>query len=237
MQHSSQEAVGKPFPIIARVVDAYHGDVFYSDVHRTEPAADFRALAQAGIWGLIHKATQGAGIDDPAYAVRVKNARLAGLKTGAYHFNTGDLVVGQVSHFCDAAQPDAETVMVLDFEDNRASQMTLSQAAQFLQLADERLGRPIWLYGGNRPKQLLADASAEIRDLFGKRPWWLCEYASQPKILDYNRHPLPWAAPTLWQFTGDGIGPRPHELPGIITKGIDINSFAGSHDEFVAAWR
>jgi lysozyme len=219
-----------------RVVDAYHGDVFVSDAHKTDPVADFAALAQAGIWGLIHKATQGIGVSDPAYRSRVRNARAANLYTGAYHFNTGDTIPAQVNHFFDVAEPDAMTLMALDFEDNRTSQMSLAQAAQFLQLADEKLGRPIWLYGGNRPKELLSHASAEIRTLFGKRHWWLCQYASKPSVLDYNRKPMPWSDWTLWQFTGDGVGPAPHTLPGIVTRGIDINTYRGTREELAADW-
>lgn len=221
---------------VPRVVDAYHGDVFYSDVHKTDPMADFKALANAGIWGLIHKATQGAGVIDSACRSRVKNARAAGLLTGLYHFNTGDTVAAQVNHFFDVAEPEAQTLMCLDFEDNRASQMSLSQAAQFLQLADEKLGRPIWLYGGNRPKQLLSDASSEIRTLFGKRHWWLCQYSSNPSALDFNKKPLPWHDWTLWQHTGDSIGPGVHVLPGILTKGIDISTYRGTREQLARDW-
>ncbi|HXP63981.1 MAG TPA: glycoside hydrolase family 25 protein [Steroidobacteraceae bacterium] len=219
-----------------RVVDLFHGDILYSDVHHTDPVADFRAMGNAGIWGVIHKATQGLGNADPAYMLRTKNARLADLLTGAYHFNTGDTPQGQINHFFDVVEPDAQTMMALDFEDNRASQMTLAEAATFLYLADEKLGRPVWLYGGNRPKELLAGASAEIRALFGKRPWGLPQYASAPNIHDYDGKPMPWANWTLWQFTGDGVGPPPHALPGVITQGIDINTFIGTRAQLTAAW-
>lgn len=223
--------------ITPRVVDLYHGDVLASDVHHTDPVADFVALASVGIWGMIHKATQGLGVTDPAYAKRVKNARPAGLLTGAYHFNTGDSISAQVSHFFDAADPDANTMMALDFEDNRASQMSLTQAVQFLQLGDEKLGRPLWVYSGNRIKELICHASAEVRATFAKRPFWLCQYGPVAKMIDANGHALPWVKPTLWQFTGDGIGSKPHTLPGILTKGIDINSFDGTRDELEAVWK
>lgn len=223
-------------PITPRVVDIYHGDVMFSEVHRTGPVADYRALAQAGVWGLIHKATQGLGVTDPAYGARTRNARLGGLLTGAYHFNTGDTIPGQVNHFFDAVKPDAQTMMALDFEDNRASQMTLAQAVQFLQLADERLGRPLWTYSGNRIKELSVNASAEVRATFAKRKFWLCEYGPVARMIDAAGHALPWAKPTLWQFTGDGIGPLPHTLPGIVTQGIDINTYAGTRDQLAADW-
>lgn len=220
-----------------RVVDLFHGDVMFAEVHRTDPVADYRSLGQAGIWGLIHKATQGLGVSDPAYATRTKSARAASLMTGAYHFNTGDSVQGQINHFFDAAEPDSRTLMALDFEDNRASQMTLAQAVQFLQLSDERLGRPLWVYSGNRIKESIVNTSDELRETFAKRPFWLCEYGPVAKMLDSSGKPLPWTSPTLWQFTGDGIGPSPHSLPGIVTQGIDINTFVGSRDEFNDVWK
>ncbi len=219
-----------------RVVDLYHGDVMFAEVHRTDPVADYHALAQAGIWGLIHKATQGLGVNDAAYATRTKYARLAGLLTGSYHFNTGDTVQGQINHFFDATHPDAQTMMALDFEDNRASQMTLSQAVQFLELGDERLGRPLWIYSGNRIKELIVNASAEVRAFFAKRKFWLCEYGPVAKMVDSAGKALPWAKPALWQFTGDGIGSQPHMLPGIVTKGIDINSYVGTVDQLRQDW-
>jgi len=88
---ASAHAPALPTP---RVVDIYHGDVLFAEVHRTDPVADFLALVQAGIWGMIHKATQGVGVNDPAYAARTRNARLGGLLTAAYHFNTGDTIPG-----------------------------------------------------------------------------------------------------------------------------------------------
>lgn len=224
---------------IPRVVDVYHGDVFYSEIaaHTTATlATDAVALKNAGIWGVIHKATQGLGVNDQRYAPRIKAFRSAQMLTGAYHFNTGDSVQGQINHFFDAAQPDGYTLMALDFEDNRASQMSLAQAVQFLQLGDERLGRPLWLYSGNRIKELICDASAEVRATFAKRHFWLCEYGPIAKMVDANGKPLPWQNWTLWQATGDGIGQTPHSLPGIITKGIDINWFSGTRDDLIAAW-
>jgi len=38
--------------ITPRVVDLYHGDVLYSDAHRTDPVADFWAMASQGCSGL-----------------------------------------------------------------------------------------------------------------------------------------------------------------------------------------
>lgn len=224
----------KPIP---RVVDVYHGDVFNADVkHSLHLTDDMAALASVGIWGIIHKATQGLGNTDSAYHQRRAAANTIGLFWGAYHFNTGDTIQAQVDHFFDAAQPDANTLMCLDFEDNRQSQMSLNQAIQFIQLADEKLGRPIWVYGGNRPKEMFANPSQEVRETLARSHWWICQYSLAPILNDVNGHPLPFRDAPLWQYTGDNLGQPPHVLPGIATKGIDINHFAGTKDELKAIW-
>jgi lysozyme len=210
----------------------FHGDVL---VHG-DAASAFKTMADAGIWGVIHKATQTLGVADPLYASRTKALRSVGLLPGAYHFNTGDTVSGQVNHFFDVAQPDGQTLMALDFEDNRASQMTLANAVNFLQLARQKLGRPLWVYSGNRIKDLIVDGSEEVRAEFAASHFWLCEYGAVARMTDARGRALPWKAPTLWQFTGDGIGPNPHSIPGVLTRGIDINSYAGTRDQLAKDW-
>ena len=90
-----------------KVVDLYHGD----------GVTDFAAAYAFGIRGIIHKATQGTDIADPAYAARRKLAADAGLLWGAYHFNSGDDPALQAKHFLSVAEPDATTLLALDFED------------------------------------------------------------------------------------------------------------------------
>lgn len=89
-----------------RVVDISHHNI----------VKDFALVAAAGIWGVIHKATQGRAYRDPDYAMRRKAATNAGLLWGAYHFNTGDAVELQVENFIKTAQPDERRLMVLDYE-------------------------------------------------------------------------------------------------------------------------
>lgn len=201
----------------ADVVDMYHGDV----------VTDFHAVAKAGVKGIIHKATQGAGVTDHAYAERRKMAADAGLLWGAYHFNTGEPVATQVQHFLDAAAPDDHTLMALDFEDNRHSQMSLDQARDFLARIDGALARKAAIYSGNRIKDLLG---SKVDTFFGAHRLWLAQYGP------VARPQKSWAKPWLWQFTGDGIGPPPHAIPGITTHGIDINQYSGEPAKLAADW-
>jgi hypothetical protein len=48
--------------------------------------------------------------------------------------------------------------------------------------------------------------------------------------------PRNWPSAWLWQFTGDGLGPKPHSIPGIVDSGIDINSYEGDAVKLAAEW-
>jgi len=224
-------------------VDLYHGDVLQSDVnHHITDEDSFSMLQRGGCQFVIHKATQGSGVTDKLYAPRRKAAESVGLLWGAYHFNTGDNVPSQVQHFLDAAQPNANTFMALDFEDNRGGNMSLSSAIQFLEILDRELTkiageqRYAKIYSGNRIKETITNADAPTRVFLAKHDLWLCQYGPKAKLIDHNARALPWSNYFLWQFTGDGIGPEPHNMPGVVTKGIDINRFDGSIDELKSEW-
>lgn len=201
----------------ADVIDLFHGD----------EVTDFSRVAKAGVLGVIHKATQGGGMTDQSYAARRQMAADAGLLWGAYHFNDGEPVASQVQHFLDAARPDKGTLMVLDFEDNRASNMSADQALDFLtRLEAAGIARPV-IYSGNRAKDLLG---SKVHLEMGKYRLWLCQYGPRA-VLQPS-----WKSYWLWQFTGDGIGPQPHEIDGIATKGIDINQYAGFPARLADDW-
>ena len=198
--------------MIPNVIDIYHGNT----------VNDFAALKVAGILGVIHKCTQGAGYVDPMYVERRKLATDAGLLWGAYTFNTGEPVIAQVNQFISHAEPDANTLMCLDFEDNPHSQMSLQQARQFLQSADANLGRKVVLYSGNRIKDLLGD---QIDFFFGGHRLWLAQYGPIAKVQPSWRGNSQW----LWQYSESG------RLPG--TDGsIDLDFFSGTPQDLANQW-
>lgn len=226
----------------ADVVDLFHGDKFASDVsRRTSLAEDLAAVQAFGIRGVFLKATQGVLSHDPAYAARRRAVDDAGLMPGAYDFNTGDPVRQQVDCFFAVAEPDigprGRVACCLDFEDNRASEMTLGQLCDYLELADARLGRRFWIYSGDRLKSLIVHASADQRAFLAQHILWGCEYGPRFRLVDDSGHGLPWSAESiLWQFTGDGAGPGPHAIPGIATAGIDVSTWTGDLAQLAAAW-
>lgn len=189
-------------------------------------AGGFSAVYRAGIRGIIHKSSQGVGMTDAKYAARRKMATDAGLLWGAYHFADNQDVDAQVGHFIRAAQPDENTLMALDFEPNANHTMSIAQARTFLTKIAAILGRKAVLYSGNLAKEQLKSADP----FFGSHRLWLSQYGAVPNVQ------RSWSAPWLWQFTGDGLGPKPHAIAGIIGNGIDINSYAGTSAQLATEW-
>jgi lysozyme len=204
----------------ARVVDTSH----YTTV------SNFDLVAKSGIEGIIHKATQGTSYVDTKYAAYRAGTIEAGMLWGAYHFNTGQPVADQVKFFIDHAKPNDKTLMVLDYEDNRPSNMSIHQVVEFLHLLEAAIGRKGTLYSGNRVKETIGQLNAIDKAYLCSHRLWLCQYGPKAVL------PQGWSKWWLWQFTGDGIGPTPHSVPGIEGNKLDINTFVGTRDELAASW-
>lgn len=205
-------------PIKPLVVDLSHWD----------PADNYVSVADAGIVGVIYKATEGSGYRDPTYVSQQKAAKKAGIKWGAYHFANGESVTSQVANFLTFAAPDPDELFCLDWEDNPSgSKMSLAQVKDWITQVETALNRPdeCVIYGGNTIKEALGDSSDPF---FARRRLWLCQYASSPVI------PECWDTYWLWQFTDGQVGPNPHTIDGI--GPCDINSYQGTASELAAEW-
>lgn len=200
-----------------RVIDISHYDRIVGN--------GFKDVRAFGIVGVIHKASEGTGVVDAPYAARRKDAVAAGLLWGAYHFLRPGHVQEQVDLFLRAAQPDAQTLLALDYEVNPPS---LSDARTFVELVEAKSDRSVVVYSGNTLKEALGN---HVDPWWGARRLWLAQYAAHPVVQ------VSWKKPWLWQFTGDGSGPTPHQVPGIqIEGGLDISSWDGTDDELRAQW-
>lgn len=194
------------------------------DVSHHQNITDLKAAFDWGIRGVIHKASQGAGYKDPKYDTVRQMAKEAGLLWGAYHFGTGANVSAQVDNFIRSAAPDASILVALDYEDN-ADQMSLEQAKEFLRLLEARLGRKAVLYSGNTIKQTMSVPDGYINS----HQLWIAQYGPRVDL------PPGWSSYFLWQITGDGVGPAPHDVPGIGTN-LDLNVFDGTVEVLTAQW-
>jgi lysozyme len=178
------------------VIDIYYGD----------EVQDFARTKAFGILGVIHKASEGTGFTDKLYGTRRKLATDLGMKWGAYHFFHGGAPAAEADHFLAVAEPDADTLVALDWEDvPHLGAPGADQARAFLERIEDRLGRKAVIYSGNVAKEEIKGADA----FFGSHRLWLCQYGPAWRVQQS------WQRPWLWQNNGDDYGPGPHQIPGV----------------------
>lgn len=190
------------------------------DLSHYDNVTDWDAVKAFGIQGVINKATEGPGMTDKTFAIRRGPATARDILYGAYHFMRPGDVSAQVDHFLGVtnSSSDDTLLLALDHEDPK---VPLSNAKAFMQEVHDQIGRYPILYSGFLIKQQLGTT---IDPFWAGIKLWLSHYNANPTW------PKCWSSPWLWQFTGDGVGPAPHNVPGITIggRGIDINSYNGS---------
>lgn len=196
------------------------------DISHFQDEVDLVAAKNAGLVGVIHKATQGTGYTDPLFAKRQGEAAAAGLLFGAYHFGTGESGVTQAQYFLSVVKPGPKTLLALDYEDNSGgASMTLGEAVDFVETIYNEVGRWPVFYSGNKIKQDLGNGSNQT---LAHCPFWLAEYSSVAQV------PPNWPSWTLWQYTDGTYGPDPHTMPGI--GPCDRDKFNGDAAALAAWW-
>jgi len=194
------------------------------DISHYQNPTSFANAKKAGLWGVIHKATEGHSIVDDKYAKNRAAATKAGLLWGAYHFFRPGRIEDQVTFFLNNAMPQPGTLLCLDHEDEGCS---VADVETFLRLLDEYSPQLHVLYSGDLIKEQLGN---QVHPYLQKNTrLWLAEYGPKSKVQ------ATWDKYWLWQFTGDGDGPQPHSWAGIGDK-IDISHFDGTYDELVDEW-
>lgn len=204
-----------------KVLDLSH----YDDVQDK-----FAGAVAFGIRGIVNKVTEGLGGHDKSFDWRRGPAKDAGLLYGAYHFLRPGRLSQQADWFVQNIGDPSDLHLMADFE---VAGISLADVQTFMGRVKALVGRypSFYSYSAFMGERF---TKADIADPFWKqvRPW----------VAAYNTHPTwpaCWAAPWLWQYTGDGNGQKPHNVPGIVIEGgngIDINSYAGTDDELAAEW-
>lgn len=203
--------------MIDTIIDIYH----QNDI-------DLQQAYDGGILAVIHKATEGANIQDSKYHDRRQRAKDIGLLWGAYHFSTGGSVSDQVENFLTYAKPEDDELISLDWEPSNGPDMTLDQAQHFVQMIRDETGRWPVIYGG----ALLRESISHNPDpILSNCPLWYARYASSPIGIPTQV----WSTYTLWQYSDGNTGfAGPVETPG--TGGADRNIFQGTADQLNASW-
>jgi lysozyme len=193
-----------------RVIDLSHHNVIPASLVPT---------AKAGVWGLIHKATEGTSFKDSKLKARSVLAREAGLLFGVYHFIRPGSISQQASFFCKYAgeYADALTLYALDWEDDAVSG---EDALEFMQAVEAETGHKPVLYSGHVLKE--ACQSGAPNELANYR-LWLAQYASACEL------PVGFEDWWLWQYTDQG------EIDGV-TPPTDLNAYEGTRQTLLEEW-
>lgn len=199
------------------------------DISHHNKIDSFKRVHEAGVYGIIHKATQGTISVDPTFEGNRQHAKAAGLKVGAYHFGVAGNAIEQADHLLKTA--GADSLLVLDFEGNpQGHDMSLEEAEHFVHHIKQETGRYPGLYSGHTIKEALANAGithpsqTELSNCW----LWIAQYSTAPLL------PKAWQVWTLWQYTDGASGPEPHEVSGI--GRCDRDQFNGTLDELEAFW-
>jgi len=197
------------------------------DISHHNGNVDLVKAQQAGIVAVIHKATQGTGMFDNMYIQNRQQAKTAGLLWGAYHFGTNSEGAAQADFFLSKVDPDAETLLVLDYEPNGNSTMTFAQAKAFVSRVNTVTGRFPGLYSASLIKEQLGGKPPD--PILSQCFLWIAQYAPQPKNI-----PATWSTWTMWQYTDGVNGPAPHSVNGI--GPCDRDQFNGTLQQLQALW-
>ena len=211
-------------PLLNVVVDLFH-------LNTVNPSDGFHQMKNAGILGVIHKATQGTDFVDPEYDERRQRALSVDLLWGAYHFGTGEDGTDQANHLLNIASPQPGQLMALDFEPNLiGATMTRAQAEAFVTHIHGVTGVFPLLYSGQSFLQDQLGGLTTGQSVLCKCPLWIARYDPALPVL-----PLAFSSFALWQYTDGAAGLQPHSVPGI--GRCNRSKFNGDINALRAFWQ
>jgi len=197
------------------------------DISHHNGNPDLVRAKQAGIAGVIHKATQGLAMVDQMYQQNRQKAQTAGLFWGAYHFGVLGDGSQQADFFLKTVNPERQTLLVLDYERNGNSTMTLYQAKAFVTRINSVTGRFPGLYSGSLIKQQLGNKPED--PVLSQCFFWLAQYGPKPANI-----PPTWATWTFWQYTDGNVGPQPHSVD--LIGNCNRDQFNGTIESLRILW-
>jgi lysozyme len=206
--------------VVRRVLDLSHYNL----------VTNLSTVKSAGIWGIIHKATEATNYTDPKYAGRKKGFLEIGLLWGAYHFlhpSTTASIEAQVNYFLSVAGIDNQTLYALDWESSSTGTPTEADAEQFMRLLESKTGRKGVVYSGNVAKEQINGVNAYLAQC----RLWLAQYALSGISTQATWNNNVW----LWQYSDGESGPTPHGCPGV-TGLVDTNSWTDTQAMLQTQW-
>lgn len=186
------------------------------DISRHNGEVDFRKVKDSGMEFVFIKASEGLDHRDSLFARNIDRARLAGLKTGAYHFFRFDREGPDqaVNFLSSLGGRNPELGLVIDVEQTGNPKVEpedvkrrLSSMVEYMNL----LGHRVMIYTN------LEGYYDFIEEILPGCPLWICRFKENPINAEW----------TFWQYDHHG------KVDGV--KGdVDLNAFNGSREEWEA---
>lgn len=176
-------------------------------------------VKEAGIVGIIHKATESKSYVDPMFTSR-RITLSEKFLFGSYHFLRRD-GKGEADFYLDRVKPTEGELIMLDTESQQLSdEGNIAESEAFVYRVHELTGRyPVW-YIGNYLLNAHKDYTGSI---LLNCPLFVARYSSKEPTI-----PPPFKTWTLWQYTQDGA------VDGITT--VDRDRFNGDMDGLLKLW-
>src|SRR4030095_289618 len=132
------------------------------DISHWQKILDRKKMKQAGISGIIHKATQGMGNTDNKFLQRKPDIIDAGFLFGSYHF-LGSNGKKEAERYIDLVEPKENELIMLDTEaQNLTTRQNIIESEAFVTRVFELTGRyPVWYIGNFLLEQYDSFASYE----------------------------------------------------------------------------
>jgi len=195
------------------------------DLSHFNAVRDLAQTRAAGVIGVIHKATEGAGYTDPAFAVLRTLCASHGLLWASYHFLRRGDAEAQMRHYLAVAKPAKGERICLDYEHADCTLDDLKAAVGYLR--SRAPSNPVTIYGGSLLEE---HVGGNAIDWLAETSLWTAEYTTRSA----PRWPsATWPRWDLWQYSDGQSGGEPKSAPGI--DRCDCNTFNGTDDE-CRAW-
>lgn len=190
------------------IFDGYQGD----DVR------SFWDMKRAGIELCILKVSQNLRLDSK-FIDYARRAAETGMQVGGYHFGGNGDGADQADLYMSRLKPGQ--LMCLDFERYPKSQMTVTQAEEFVLRCKAKTGNIPVLYYGELLIELEAKRKISQHSILRSCPAWISRYGPKQPVA-IGGHDL-----VMWQYTGDGVGPEPHSVAGV-NNSADLSVWVGN---------
>lgn len=201
----------------------------FVDLSHYDDLQDIQKVKAAGIIGVVNKVSEGPGMVDKTFAIRKPVVLGAGMLYGAYHFLRPGDMEQQATHFLQSVGDVKGLLLMGDWE---VTDVSVEAARAWFGAVKDKTGR--WPVCYSYAAMLMEMFGHNADATFTQTRLWVACYSAK-LYWPTQIWPKPWG----WQFTGDGKGPEPHNIPGIVlagSKGIDINSYDGSDDQLRTEW-